>query len=101
MADRVIMLLPEYGLQQSALINQFLIDTELASDLRVVLAEYEEEADMYPVGSSQKAPKYMKKKTCLGIEALNEKADFYWTLKGSKELDRRINEYRKENGRKY
>jgi hypothetical protein len=96
MVDRVIMLLPEFGLQQSALINQFLIDTGLSNDLRVVLAEYEEEVEQ-PWGHDM----LIKKRTCLGVEALNEKADFYWTLKGTKELNKRINKYRIENGRKY
>ena len=96
MADRIIMLLPEFGLQQSALINQFLIDTGLSNDLRVVLAEYEEAVEQ-PWGHDT----LIKKRTCLGVEALNEKADFYWTLKGTKELNKRINKYRIENGRKY
>lgn len=96
MVDRIIMLLPEFGLQQSALINQFLIDTGLSNDLRVVLAEYEEEVEQ-PWGHDT----LVKKRTCLGVEALNEKADFYWTLKGTKELNKRIDKYRIENGRKY
>jgi len=96
MVDRIIMLLPEFGLQQSALINQFLIDTGLSSDLRVILAEYEKEIDSPWTGN-----KRYEKRKCLGVEALNEKADFYWSLKGTKELRKRIDKYRIENGRKY
>ena len=90
MVDQVIMLLPEYRLQRSALINQFLIDCGYSQDLCVVLAEYEKETDFGPV-----------KCTCLGIEALHEKSAFYWYLKGPDELRGRLAAYEIRNGKKY
>ena len=92
MADHIIILLPEYRIQQSGLVNQFLIDTGLSEELRVVLAEYEEEVELSRIGTLDKV---VRKKTvrCLGLEALNEKAAFYWNLKGNKEIMRRLKDY--------
>jgi len=92
MADQVIMLLYGYSVTQSAMANQFLIDTGLDKDLRLVLAEYEEEVELHSVGTLE-TRKAITTKTCLGFEALTEKAAFYWTLKGTKELHRRLKEY--------
>ena len=95
MADQVIMLLYGYSVTQSAMANQFLIDTGLDKDLRLVLAQYEEEVNALWHG------KRIEKKTCLGFEALTDKAEFYWTLKGTKELHRKLKEYDWENRGKY
>lgn len=88
MADEVTIVLRDYGFGRSSLVNQFLIDTGLCEELRVVLAEYVDRrrhgnVDVFRV--------------CLGLEALNEKSHFYWMLKGEKEILRRLMEYKEKN----
>ena len=97
MADEYIILLREFKFGNCGLVNQFLIDTGLSRDFRVVLAEYER-----PTG---KAPVYetsgkLTVERCIGLEALHERAAFIWSLKGHKEMIAKIKEYQLQNTRR-
>jgi len=102
MVDEYIILLQEFKFGNCGLVNQFLIDTGLSNDFRVVLAEYER-----PTGKARNSisvhetsGKLTVKERCIGLEALNEKAAFIWGLKGHKEMIAKLKEYQKKNTRR-
>ena len=100
MVDEYIILLQEFKFGNCGLVNQFLIDTGLSNDFRVVLAEYERPAKEYVRGAIsvyETAGKVTVKERCIGLEALNEKSAFIWGLKGHKEMIAKLKEYQQQN----
>ena len=102
MADEYIILLREFKFGNCGLVNQFLIDTGLSRDFRVVLAEYERPREAYSHGGR---PVYEQSgkltvERCIGLEALHERAAFIWGLKGHKEMIAKIKEYQLQNTRR-
>jgi len=94
MANNVTILLSDYQFNKCAIVNQFLIDSGLSGKLCVVLAEYTDGPENEWSGG------YFKRR-CLGLEALDDKSHFYYTLKGSESIKRMLKEYDRSNGHKY
>ena len=89
MDKEYIILLKDFKFGRCGLVNQFLIDNELESDLRVVIAEYERPVNF----AYEAAGEHMTTERCIGLEVVNEKRAFYYQLKGHNELEKKIKEY--------
>jgi len=100
MVDEYIILLQEFKFGNCGLVNQFLIDTGLSNDFRVVLAEYETPREAYSQGGKsvyETSGKLTTRHRCIGLEALNEKSAFVWGLKGHKEMIAKLKKYQEQN----
>jgi len=85
--------LKDFKFGRCGLVNQFLIDNDLADDMRVVLAQYD---------YTKRQPWENEAKThterCIGLEVINEKRMFYYTLKGHANLQQQIKNYETQHG---
>ena len=92
-----IILLPDCRVQFSSVVNDFLNSTGLNKDFRLVLAEYEYTKIVQFYGKNGLPEEIAEKRTCLGLEALNEEVAFYWQLKGDQKMREMVNEYRQNH----
>lgn len=89
MDNEYIILLKEYSNRKSSVVNDFLNETGLCKDFRLVLAEYTIWAKIHgPPGGFSGEPRL-----CLGLEALNEQCKFYWQLKGHDAMVKMVDDY--------
>jgi len=101
MDEANLIVLEDFGFQWNGAVNQFLIDNELSDDIRVIVHQHKGDLNLIECDFDHDK-KYYRKKTCLALEFVTEKANFYYMLRGEDAIRNDLKEYANKNGnRKY